>query len=99
MWVTGYDWTLLGSDADELAHFIGNRAFMKMQRGHCMALQVSQTADGPAVYHCSIYERRPEICRMLERGSPECHGELETKGEAVRQQFAPKADPGKLTKN
>jgi Fe-S-cluster containining protein len=26
-------------------------------------------------YFCTIYERRPQICRDLARGSPECEGE------------------------
>lgn len=47
---------------------------MRMENGHCAALVA--TPDGVA---CSIYEVRPEICRTLERGSPECAGELETK--------------------
>jgi Fe-S-cluster containining protein len=83
VWVTGYDWTLLGSDAERLAHFIGNRAFMKMTSGHCAALQIRQTADGGTMFACSIYEHRPEICRALGRGSPECLGELETKATEV----------------
>ena len=86
VWVTGYDWTRLGNEADRLAHFIGNRAFMKMHAGHCVALEISRRAGGETAYSCSIYERRPEICRALERGSPECLGELETKSEQVRQQ-------------
>src|SRR3954468_16319270 len=40
VWVTGYDWTRLATDAGQLAHFIGNRAFMKMENGHCAALKV-----------------------------------------------------------
>ncbi|HTO02480.1 MAG TPA: YkgJ family cysteine cluster protein [Opitutus sp.] len=79
VWVTGYDWTLLGEDAERLAHFIGNRAFMKMTAGHCAALEIRQSDDGAAMFACSIYEHRPEICRALGRGSPECLGELETK--------------------
>jgi len=32
------------------------------------------------LFACSVYERRPTICRTLERGSAECHGEREVKG-------------------
>jgi hypothetical protein len=77
VWVTGYDWERLGADAERLAHFIGNRAFMKMVGGHCAALEIR--SGHAARFYCGIYERRPEICRRLERGSPECLGELETK--------------------
>lgn len=86
VWVTGYDWTQLGEDADKLAHFIGNRAFMKMSGGHCGALAIQRLPDGTTHFACTIYERRPEICRMLERGSPECLGELETKAAHVAEQ-------------
>ncbi|MEI6464163.1 MAG: YkgJ family cysteine cluster protein [Verrucomicrobiota bacterium] len=83
VWVTGFDWTELGPEADTLAHFIGNRAFMRMRDGHCTALRVTRTANGAPEFFCTIYERRPEICRALGRGSPECLGELETKSAAV----------------
>lgn len=83
VWVTGFDWTQLGDDAGKLAHFIGNRAFMKMSDGHCGALELRTLADGRRRFFCTIYERRPEICRMLDRGSPECLGELETKAARV----------------
>lgn len=83
VWVMGYDWTRLGEDADRLAHFIGNRAFMRMTEGHCTALAIRQVPGEETVFSCTIYDRRPEICRALERGSPECLGDLETKAAQV----------------
>ena len=83
IWVTGYDWTRLGEEADRLAHFIGNRAFMRMSGGHCASLAITKRADGARAFACTIYERRPEICRYLERGSPECLADLETKAARV----------------
>ena len=83
VWVNGHDWSRLGDEAERLAHFIGHRAFMRMTAGHCAALDVRPAASGEMRYFCTIYERRPEICRVLERGSPECLGELETKGTQV----------------
>ena len=83
VWVTGHDWARLGGEADRLAHFIGHRAFMKMSGGHCAALAVRPQADGTRIFFCTIYEQRPEICRVLARGSPECLGELETKADRV----------------
>lgn len=76
VWVTGYDWTQLGADAERLAHFIGNRAFMKMSDGHCAALDIRRDADGKSVFFCTIYEKRPTICHALGRGSPECEAVL-----------------------
>ena len=84
MRVTGEDWTRLGEEAERVAHFAGrgNEAFMRMTDGHCMALTVRRTAarDGQDAnvameFFCTIYERRPQICRDLARGSPECVGE------------------------
>lgn len=83
VWVQGEDWARLGPAAEQLAHFIGHRAFMKMEAGHCAALQTRPTADGGWQYFCSVYDQRPEICRVLARGSPECLGELASKAERV----------------
>jgi Fe-S-cluster containining protein len=79
--VTGDDYERLGDDAEALVEFIENRAYMRMERGHCVALRVEA---GAARFVCSIYERRPETCRAIERGSPACHGELATKGDRPR---------------
>ncbi len=83
VWVRGLDWSQLGLEADRLAHFIGHRAFMRMRDGHCAALEVRRDAAGEADYYCTIYERRPQICRDLARGSPECEGERATKAEQL----------------
>jgi len=78
--VSGDDWTRLGEAAEQVAHFVGNRAFMRMREGHCAALELRHADDGTAEFFCSIYERRPQICRDLARGSPECDGERAMKG-------------------
>ena len=74
--VTGDDWSRLGEDADRLAHFLGNQAFMKMDADahRCAALVVTRGR-----FVCSIYETRPATCRELARLSPACEGELVTK--------------------
>ena len=87
VWVTGHDWERLGADAPSLAHFIGNRVFMKMTAGHCAALEVRLTRNEEPFFVCSVYERRPEICRVLERGSPECLADLEAKVAPVAEQL------------
>lgn len=51
----------------ELTHFVGTRCFMKMKDGHCVALV--QEGDE---WLCSLYERRPALCRDFERGGPAC---------------------------
>ena len=80
--VTGADWDRLGGEAGERAHFVGHRAFMRMRDGHCAALELRRRPNGTSEFFCGIYERRPQICRDLARGSPECLGELDAK--AVR---------------
>jgi hypothetical protein len=81
--VTGADWDRLGVEAERVAHFIGNRAYMRMSDGHCAALVVNATEDGAREYFCTVYETRPQVCRDLARGSPECEGECATKGARV----------------
>jgi Fe-S-cluster containining protein len=79
--VTGDDWQRLGAEADRVAHFIGHRAFMRMRDGHCVALADARGPAGETWHVCSIYERRPQVCRDLERGSPHCEAERVRKAE------------------
>jgi hypothetical protein len=74
--VTGDDYGRLGEAADGLVHFVGNRAYMRLDEGHCAALRIE--LEGRFV--CTVYEARPEVCRNLERASPQCAGELLSKG-------------------
>jgi Fe-S-cluster containining protein len=75
--VKGSDYARLGDDAEQVTHFIGNRAYMRIVDGHCAALTV---AVEQRRYWCTVYDRRPAVCRDLERGSPACEGERVTKG-------------------
>ena len=77
--VTGDDWSRLGADAKRLARFVGHRAYMRMERGRCAALAVRESAERGREYFCTVYERRPQVCRDLARGSPECEAELALK--------------------
>jgi Fe-S-cluster containining protein len=79
--VSGDDWARLGEAAERVAHFIGHRAYMKIKNGHCAALELQKDDDGHCVYFCTIYEQRPQLCRDLARGSPQCEGERALKGE------------------
>lgn len=91
--VSGDDWERLGAEAERVAHFIGNRAFMRMKAGaaggagYCAALEVREKAEGAGgrEFFCTVYERRPQVCRDLARGSPECEGELAAKAERVER--------------
>jgi Fe-S-cluster containining protein len=81
--VTGDDHARLGDLAEDLVVFIGNRAYMRLADGHCAALRIE--ASGRFV--CTVYDLRPDVCRDLQQGSPECAGELFTK--AGRAEAAP----------
>jgi len=81
--LSGDDWTRLGDEAERVAHFIGHRAYMKMGEGHCAALELRVDDEGAREYFCTVYETRPQICRDLLPGSPQCEAERELKGERV----------------
>lgn len=74
--VNGEDWARLGVDAERLARFIGHRAYLRMERGRCAALEVRESPGRGREFFCTIYERRPQVCRDLARGSPECEAEI-----------------------
>ena len=46
----------------------GSEVYMRMENGHCCALEVTPSVR----YACSIYQKRPLLCRMFEPGSPDC---------------------------
>jgi Fe-S-cluster containining protein len=91
--VTGNDWSRLGAEAERLAHFIGHRAFMRMEEQHCAALAVRVAPDGTSDFFCTVYDRRPQICRDLGRGSPECAGERASKSPLRDAQLTPAVVP------
>ena len=68
--VDGEDWSRLGNDAERLAHFIGNRTYMRMHAVRCAALDIRPNATGKREFFCTIYAQRPQVCRDLARGSP-----------------------------
>jgi len=86
--VTGDDHARLGDDAERFVVFVGNQAFMRLAPRNgttaCAALVVG--ADG--LFACSVYERRPDVCRELDRGSPACLGEIATKAARPRRALA-----------
>jgi len=76
--VSGDDYARLGDDAERVTTFIGNRCYLRIEHGHCAALESDERG-----FPCGVYERRPATCRSLERGSPECLGEIASKAGRV----------------
>ena len=86
--VTGDDHARLGDDAESLVTWIGNTAFMRLEvggssqaargLGRCAALAIDPVLG---TFTCSIYARRPQVCRDLERGAGGCRGELASKAD------------------
>lgn len=82
--VTGDDHARLTADEQaRLTVWIGNRVFLRMTDGHCAALVVRA-----GEYACSIYERRPQLCRDLARGGPACEHEVGARYEETRRRLA-----------
>lgn len=74
--MTGDDYARLGDLVDRYVHFVGNRAYMRLDGPHCAALRVDVDAR---LFVCKIYDQRPDACRDLARESPQCAGERLTK--------------------
>jgi uncharacterized protein len=82
--VSGDDYQRLGEAASELALFIENRCYLRLRDGHCSALIISREG----AFRCSIYQRRPAICREIEPGGPACRAEIEQKAGRTREALA-----------
>jgi Fe-S-cluster containining protein len=66
--VTGPDRERMGRQA--AARYVerrGDRLWLKMLHGRCVALHARQ-----GHYSCRIYGGRPSVCRVVEAGSREC---------------------------
>jgi Fe-S-cluster containining protein len=85
--VMGDDHARLTPDEQaRLVVWIGNRAWLRMEDGHCAALAV---VDGR--WTCGVYERRPQLCRDLTRGGDACRHEVETRFTETRARLLPRA--------
>lgn len=87
--VTGDDYARLGDDAERLVVFLGNQAFMRIEAcgheppvGRCAALVLDPESG---TYLCAVYERRPDVCRELARGSAACTSEHHDKRDRARR--------------
>ena len=74
--VTGDDYARLGDDAERLVWWSENHAYLRLARDRCAALAIDAGR-----FVCTIYERRPQVCRDLARGSAQCEGERSVKAE------------------
>lgn len=89
--VTGDDYERLGDDAERLVTFLGNEAFMTLTDGdgdaprRCAALTIDAVGG---TFLCRVYERRPQVCRDLERGSGACAGERHVKAGRAKRALA-----------
>jgi hypothetical protein len=82
--VTGDDYERLGDLVDHYVHFVGNRAYMRLDGPHCAALRID---PDEGLFVCTIYERRPDACRDLARESPQCAGERFVKAGRAEQRL------------
>lgn len=85
--VSASDIARLGDAAERVTRLIGKKAYMRMEAGHCHALQISHRRGQPAVFFCALYQTRPQICRDLKRESAECMAELCSKGQRVMAEY------------
>jgi Fe-S-cluster containining protein len=88
--VSGDDHARLGEAAETLVRFDGNRAYMRMEDGHCAALRLEpgDEPEGAGRFVCRIYETRPQVCRDLTQGGLSCRGEIAAKGERPKEAMA-----------
>ena len=78
--VTADDRIGLGPLAADLLSIEAGQHYMATVDGRCAALAIRAGA-----FACSVYERRPAVCRELERGTPACKEERQTKRRAAER--------------
>lgn len=59
----------LGADRAVVTVSVGGACYLAMKDGRCAALSVD-LERGSA--RCTLYPRRPDVCRHLQRGSAQC---------------------------
>ncbi len=59
----------LGADCAALTVSVGAARYVAMKDGHCAALSLELELGSTA---CTLYPRRPDVCRHLQRGSAQC---------------------------
>jgi Fe-S-cluster containining protein len=72
--VTEEDRARLGQLTDEVCHEVNGEHYLSMNDGRCAQLE---HVEGEWV--CGIYQKRPQACRDLARGSAQCLAERSLK--------------------
>lgn len=85
--VTAADRARLGPGDAALIHTEDAADYMAMVDGRCAALEAGYTR-----FRCTIYSRRPAVCRELDRGTPACREEQRLKQATARRALLPRAD-------
>jgi uncharacterized protein len=85
--VSEVDEERLGVNATWALRHVGRQAYMRMDDGHCIALQITTRRGEAPVFFCALYDKRPQVCRNLARGSAACRTELRTKAARVAAEY------------
>jgi hypothetical protein len=88
--VFGIDHERLGDDAERLLEHLENQSFMRLVElapgvRACAALAIDPKRG---TFACSIYEKRPDVCRSLDRGTGLCAAERHAKADRPRRVLA-----------
>ncbi len=77
--VAGYDYERLGAVAERVTQRLDGLAYMRLSEdGHCAQLAFDARKGQ---FLCGLYEKRPDVCRALERGSGQCRQDYSEKKE------------------
>jgi uncharacterized protein len=83
--VFGCDMDRMDDEALQYTDFLGHQCFLRIEDGHCAALQIDPGDPGrpgsQPRFTCAIYDMRPDVCRSLERGSGACRADRHEKAE------------------
>lgn len=85
--VSESDLLRLGEDGDRLVRSVGGQSYMRMEDGHCAAMAITTRRGEAPSFFCTVYERRPTVCRDLARGGQACATEMRAKADSVASRF------------
>lgn len=85
--VSEKDLLRMGELAHDWVRTVGTEHYMRMEDGHCLALQITTHRGQAPMYFCAIYGVRPQVCRDLTQGKAACQVELRSKEDKVRRLY------------
>jgi Fe-S-cluster containining protein len=85
--VSETDVSRLADEAHPWTRHVGGQAYLRMEDGHCSALQITTRRGEAPVFFCAIYDKRPQVCRDLARGKNACLTELHLKAAQVMSSY------------